>query len=207
MPTGYTEGVVNGTVDTVERFAKICMRAFGASSHMRDDLLDAKYIPRKPETYYLAQIKETKKDLEKFRKLTAKGIEKEIIKNAKKDIAHYKAEITRCLVVKGRLERLIAQVTKLKLPNSHMSLKAYMLEQLNSTIQWDCGTDFYEEKLKTATQALNNPIDVKEYRKSTIATYASRIKRLNQEYKKDLKQCDASNKWVSTLLNILDKSH
>jgi hypothetical protein len=207
MPTGYTEGVVNGNIDTVERFAKVCMRAFGATMHMRDESLDAKYIPRKPETYYLAQIKETKKDLEKFRKLTVKGIEKEIIKEAKKDVAHYKAEIARCLVIKGRLERLIEQVNKLKLPKTHMALKVYMLDQLNSTIQWDTGTDFYEEKLKSATEALNNPIDAKKYRKNIIVMYTDRIKRLNESYKKDLKQCDVTNKWVSTLLKILDKSH
>jgi ribosomal protein L29 len=82
-----------------------------------------------------------------------------------------------------------------------------MLDQLNSTIQWDTGTDFYEEKLKSATEALNNPIDAKKYRKNIIALYTDRIKRLNQEYKKELKQCDVTNKWVSTLLTILDKSH
>lgn len=207
MPTGFTEGVVNGTIDTVEQFAKVCMKAFGATSHMRDDSLDAKYIPRKPETYYLTQIKEAKKDLEKFRKLTTKGIEKEIIKNAKKDVAHYKAEITRCNVIKGRLERLIEQVNKLKLPKTHIPFKVYMLNQLNSTIQWDCGTDFYEEKLKSATEALNNPTDVKKYRSTVIKYHTDRIKRLNEDYKKNVKQCDASNKWVSTLLKILDKSH
>ena len=37
MPTGYTAGILEGKIKTFPEFAKICMRAFGAAIHMRDN--------------------------------------------------------------------------------------------------------------------------------------------------------------------------
>lgn len=206
MPTGYTAGIVEGKIDTVEDFAKLCMRAFGATMHMREESLDVEYTPRKPERYYDMQIKECKKDIEKLKKKSLAVLKKEIIAQAKKDVNHYKAEIARVAVVRGRLERLVEQVNKLKLSKSHVRFKEFMLEQLHSTIQYDGCGEFYETKLKLAQTTLESPVDVKKYRRDAIADLNDRLKRLNKDRKADIKRCDESNKWVSDLLKVLNKS-
>jgi len=65
MPTGYTAGVGDGTITTLNEFALLCARAFGACVSMRDDPLDAP-IPEyfKPSTgYYDGLIDAAKSDL------------------------------------------------------------------------------------------------------------------------------------------------
>lgn len=44
MPTGYTAGILNGTIKTFKEFATKCSRAF--MIHMRDEAHDAPYTPR-----------------------------------------------------------------------------------------------------------------------------------------------------------------
>ena len=53
MPTGYTNGILNGEIKTFDEFAKQCIRAFGAAIHMRDDDFNKEYEKRKPDNYYI----------------------------------------------------------------------------------------------------------------------------------------------------------
>jgi hypothetical protein len=48
MPTGYTEPILKGEIDNFKNFAKICMRNFGATMHMRDKSYDKEYEERNP---------------------------------------------------------------------------------------------------------------------------------------------------------------
>lgn len=52
MPTGYTAGILDGEINTFEEFAKTCMRAFGATIHMRDEPLSKTYEPEKTSDYH-----------------------------------------------------------------------------------------------------------------------------------------------------------
>lgn len=36
MATAYTQGIINGKINTFKEFALVCARAFGAAAHMRD---------------------------------------------------------------------------------------------------------------------------------------------------------------------------
>jgi len=63
MPTGYTAGIINGETETFQDFAKDCMRAFGATMHMRDDDMDKDYVPRTPSDYHTKQIQSSEDNL------------------------------------------------------------------------------------------------------------------------------------------------
>ena len=78
MPTGYTCDVVSGKIDTFEKFALQCARAFGATITMRDDPFDAP-IPEKfePSDYNLKRLIEVKHELKRLQSLTAEQIEAE----------------------------------------------------------------------------------------------------------------------------------
>ena len=56
MPTGYTEGIIDGKTETFQDFAKQCMRAFGATIHMRDEDMEAEITPRTPSDYSSKEI-------------------------------------------------------------------------------------------------------------------------------------------------------
>ena len=47
MPTGYTAGIADGTITNFEQYALRCIRAFGATMHLRDESLEHEYEPKK----------------------------------------------------------------------------------------------------------------------------------------------------------------
>lgn len=58
MPTGYTAGIIDGKINTFRDFALVCVKAFGAAIHMRDEQ-DVKYHSQRIE-----QIKVIREKLE-----------------------------------------------------------------------------------------------------------------------------------------------
>lgn len=85
MPTGYTEGIMNGKITTFPQFAKLCMRAFGATIHLRDESLDSEYEPRVPSDYHSKEIERAKKNIIDAKKLS----DEEIIDSKKEAIARW----------------------------------------------------------------------------------------------------------------------
>ena len=70
MPTGYTAGILDGTIKDFPTFAKQCMRAFGATIHMREEPASKEYEPRVPSDYHKQQLGYAMKDLEKLGKMS-----------------------------------------------------------------------------------------------------------------------------------------
>ena len=56
MPTGYTAGILDGTVKDFNEFAKKCSRAF--MIHLRDEPFDSEYKKREPSDYHSKNLKE-----------------------------------------------------------------------------------------------------------------------------------------------------
>ena len=88
MPTGYTAGVVDGTIKTFNDFAKSCMRAFGATIHMRDEPLNRKYEQRVPGVYYIESLEEAKKELALLETLPDEHFVNKIHSEIKADIRY-----------------------------------------------------------------------------------------------------------------------
>lgn len=86
MPTGYTADLVDGKINTVEEYAKLCMRAFGATLHMRDEPLDKQYTTSEPSTYHLDAINDVKKDIERLQSTPIEEIKAGILERAEKSL-------------------------------------------------------------------------------------------------------------------------
>src|SRR5688572_13460567 len=103
MPTGYTAGILSGETKSFKQFAIDCMRAFGATIHMRDEPMDKPYEPRTPSEYYSKRIGELKKqisDLTSTRDFDLIGIERGELEV---DKAYHEAEIEK---IRENRERL-----------------------------------------------------------------------------------------------------
>ena len=60
MPTGYTAGILDEKITNFPQFAKLCMRAFGATIHMRDEDMNIEYKKRVPSDFYQKEIEKAK---------------------------------------------------------------------------------------------------------------------------------------------------
>ena len=77
-----------------------------------------------------------------------------------------------------------------------------MIEQLQSTIDFDGKTDYHDKALSEIQMELKN-IDANQIRFSMIADANKDIAYHLKNHKEELKRCAESNAWVETLLDSL----
>ncbi len=205
MPTGYTGGIIDGKITTFEEFAKLCIRNFGATLHMRDDPFDAEYKPAEVPSFYKDNIEKYKRELEILRKTS----DEDLLINEKiqinKDIVHYLETIRKKKENCKILREFYKKALQYKIPSDeHVNYKAFMVNQLKMTIEQDCNTEFYEKTLKELKERLNN-LDVKKIREEKKVDLENDIKYYTKQYNEQKERIEKSNKWVEQVFESLKK--
>lgn len=203
MPTGYTHGILDGKIKTFHDFAKVCMKAFGACVHMRDDDNDKPYVPQTPSDYHPKAIKEAQTELKKAQQLSDAQIVSNKVKSLTKDISYYENQIVKADADRMKLKTMLSDVKHWRPPTEdHDGIKAFMLEQLNSTLEFDGRTNWQEEKLIELRKELQS-IDASKIRQAMIDSAIHDIEYHTKEYEIEVKRCNDANKWVTDLLKSL----
>lgn len=205
MPTGYTEGILTGKITTFPQFARVCMRGFGATIHLRDEDLDKEYIPRKPSEYHLKELNIAKNELARIKSLSDEEII-EIGKNRYLESKKYHLEsIKKGKFLFKKLNTILKKVQKWQPPTKdHAGLKDFMIKQIEETIKHDCAIDYHEKSLININESISQ-LSAKELRESLIETNENSIKYYDENYKKDVEHCRLANKWVIDLLESIEK--
>ena len=147
MPTGYTHAVQDGKITSLREFALSCARGMGVCIAMRDDPADTPIPERfEPSTaYHDEHIATAKRTLETAPGLTAK--ECDVLAQA-----DFEAEMEGHLkYAKSRddarlnYKNMIAKVEAWKPHEDINGLKNFMLEQLRSSIDFDCSESYQPE--------------------------------------------------------------
>jgi len=206
MPTGYTARIIDGDVNTFYEFAKICLRAFGAAIHMRDDSMDKEYEPRVPDEYYMENINEYTERL----KLIESQSDEELVKDHKKSIEErkkdYSVYIKKAEKLREKLTPFLENAITWAPPTpEHENIRVFMIEQLEMTIKSDCDVDYYNDALKEADVEIEH-LDAKIIRATLVESINESITYYQKSYDDSVKNCNSSNEWVKTLLNSLNKN-
>lgn len=154
MPTGYTADVQDGKITTLDQFAWRCARAFGACVEMRDDPQTAKIPERfEPNTDYhdkeiaaaLAEIARLN-DMKPVESDAAAKAAYRVRAQANAEYAREKAE------QKLRYQAMLKKVRAWMVDKEIDGLRKFMIEQLESSIEFDCSDSGFEapEKLSGA---------------------------------------------------------
>lgn len=203
MPTGYTAGIIDGTTETFQDFAKQCMRAFGATIHMRDESMDKEYEPRTPSDYHTKALEKANEKLKQAEKLTDSEIIESRKANIAKNKAYYLKRIEETKKAKERLDLFLAKAKAFNPPTKdHEGIAKFMIEQIETTIDHDGSTKYYDEELAKIDAQLSN-INADKIRAEMIADAKRDIEYHTKEHNAELKRCNDSNKWVSDLLAVL----
>lgn len=203
MPTGYTAGILDGKIKDFKQFAKLCMRNFGATIHMRDDEMSAEYVPREPSDYHLKAIKEANKLLADSQSLS----DDEIINLRKsellRDQGYHKEAIVKAEKNADNLKTFLDEARKYNPPTEdHSGIKVFMIDQIIQTINFDCGTSYHAEKILAIENELEN-LSAKSVRLSMKEKAVKDLRYHEDEYDKDLRRCQESNEWVRRFLSSL----
>lgn len=193
MPTGYTHSISEGI--SFEKFTLNCAKAFGALISMRDEPNDAP-IPTeiKPDDYHSKAIVKAKTDLRKYEAMKLPEAEKLCQKaydNELKRIAEAEAKDAK---LKTDYELMLAKVKKWTPPTTeHHGLKKFMIEQIESSIDWDCGYERDKPRKQNAEQWLL------EQKRQAIKDIDYHTKKNDEE----IKRCAERTKWIQDLLKSL----
>lgn len=192
MPTGYTEDIKKGI--TFPQFAMSCAKAFGACVTMRDDPAKVP-IPDefKPSDWHEKQLTRAKRILAKLENMTEDeaATRARVECNIESQHIAKAVEETRDLVAK--YNSMLENVKRWQPPTSdHIELKAFMLQQIESSIKFDDMEPYYLEhpaKLLSAKDWLTQKI---KEAKRDIAYHTKE----NQE---EIERVASRNAWIKAL--------
>lgn len=197
MPTGYTAGVANGKITDFTEYALQCARNFGACIMLRDEPMSSEIPEFQPSDYNAKALAEAEKTLSQFlamsesqrRELHATEHAKNI-ETAKRGIAD-KAE------QRQRYEAMLAKAKAFKSPSpEHDNYAKFLVEQLESSIDFDCGTDYYEE--------LKKPVAFKSWQSKKIENLHKSVAYHQKAHREEIERVEGRNKWVRQLKEALE---
>lgn len=127
-------------------------------------------------------VEEAEKTVEEVHKRTVELNQESIKKNEK---------------LKQRYMYVLAGVKQWEPPTEeHIKLKEYAIEQLETSIFYDCNTEYYERDPYKQTG--------EEYLKEMIKRYEDKVLYHQKEYLQEVQRVNSRNKWVKELKMSLE---
>jgi hypothetical protein len=202
MPTGYTNGIIEGKVTTFKQFALGCTRAYMV--HMRDDSHDTAYYERTTGTYHTEAIQEARDKIIKLKKTSNKQLIDDRREEIKNDRLDSMRRIAEKLETKKTLEAFIKEAEEFVPPKGgkHDNIATFMKDQLTKTIEWDCDVTYYEKEIKDEEEEEKN-LDPVVMRADYLKAYNADITYHKKHYDKEVKLCADHNKWYDDFVAAL----
>ena len=203
MPTGYTAGILDGTIETFEQFAKTCMRAMGACAHLRDEPLSAPYKIRKPGDYHSNEIKKAQQELSQLNNISDKDLIEKTRHELQESLNRYKTMKYERKKNRIKVIDMIKAVNAWNPPTSeHDGVKDFMLEQLKQTLEFDFSSTWVDEEIDKSEMilAMLNGKQIREEKQKKLEADLVYHKR---ELADETKRCNDANKWVKDFLESI----
>jgi hypothetical protein len=192
MPTGYTCDVQDGKVTTLEDYAKTCARAFlwqSRDSNERDLL---KLVSDETTVkYYEKSLAEARNDLAVHEALDEAGWRKMYDAENAATLKWTMDYNERKDLERLRYTTMLEKVRAWTPPSSeHYDLKKFMIEQLESSIKFDCrDTDWNIELVPFAS-----------WKKTRYETIKTKVIKQEEDYNRQMSRQDGFLTWVNDLL-------
>lgn len=194
MPTGYTAAIQDDT--TLREWALLCSRAMGAMILQRDDDFDA--APKEkfePSDYHLKEIAKLEARLSDLNRMSDVDVmraqEAETRLNEQKRAeAMANAEATR-----RRYQRMREMVIAWNPPGEVKGLKKFMLEQIDSSIDFDCHDSEFWDKCYPPLKVA--PADI--YRARVAAKIYEDLAYHKAQHAAEVERTNERNKWIADL--------
>jgi hypothetical protein len=203
MPSAYTDKIVKGSITEFEDFAKLCTKAF--LIHLRDEPLSTEYKKREPSNYHLKQIERAKKELKELENISNEQLLMDKRSELINDRDRVVNNVKNTKKLKSTVLEFLDKAKKFKPPTeSHKGIKEFMIEQLESTIKWDCSTEWSDRTLENIEKNLKN-LDAEKVREVIKDNCLDSIEYHTKEHEKELQSCNDTNQWYQQFIQSLEK--
>ena len=199
MPTGYTADIEKGI--SFRQFAMRCAHNFGACISIRDESWD-KEIPEKFEsdTYHKKEeINKKEAQLDRLLAMPDDECEERAREQYYSELGYLKESIEKDKKLAQKYRLMLHSIEEWNPPTSdHKGLKKFMREQVEESLKFDCGTDYFEEcltKLKRKTG--------KEWKEQQRAKLQDDIAYHKNEDLKERERAQKATEWIQALRKSL----
>lgn len=190
MPTGYTADIAKGI--SFKEFVRQCARAFIPDT--RDMDYDGTYpVITANTSYYEEQLDECDFELRKLLAMTAEECELAAGKAYKEELTSRTKRIEEKNALREKYQVMLDKVRQWTPPtNRHLEFKNFMIEQIEKSIDFDCGTSYYE----------NNPpekLDGYGWFKREAEKLSKDFEFRVNGYLNEVQRVNFTNKWIKDL--------
>lgn len=198
MPTGYTAPIKDGI--SFNDFVLQCSRAMGACLSQRDDTTTPFLACDEVPEFYGRNIAEAEAEVQRIKDRTQEQIDAEY----KAAVAQAEVELEKAsretADLRNKYNRMRTQVSMWKPPTAeHIGLKKFMLEQIESSINFDCeDTRYYTESLTSLVT--QTPI---EWHAKQLANAIQSLARHKQSLLDEQERVAKRNDWKRELCESL----
>lgn len=200
MPTGYTAGIMDGSLKDFESYAKLCLRNFGATIHMRDEPLSKQWEERTPSEYHQQRIKECEETIEAIKNMSDDELVKQEVAELKKNKKYHQEAIKEGSQQKARLESFLSRAKEWEAPSDeHVNFKNFLESQITETIKFEFSSNYHEAQIEKIDKQLSH-MHPDELRAQKIAQYSKNLSYHREQYAEDVTRCSRANEWVRQVL-------
>jgi len=203
MPTGYTAPILDGKITNFKDYAKLCMRAFGATIHMKEESLDVEYEERKPSEYHIKALKEWQEKLTELSNMSDEELLEKRRSEIMSDIEYHEKQIIKHDNNYSKLMSILNDVQSWEPPTEeHTGIKKFMTEQITETLKYDADSKYHKLEIKERQKKLKE-LTIEEVKKGYIKDANYNIQYHIKHNEDDIKRANDSNEWVNKFLNSL----
>lgn len=187
MATGFTAPIYDNESIEFNDFVLRCARAF---------FYDLDEIPDKFEAsdFHKKRIAKNEKQLELVSKMSKSNCSLAADEEYERAVKDRKKSIKDKTALKNRYETMLAKVEQWTPTEEHKALKKFMIDQLQTSIDFDCHV--FPEK---------EPVRVtgKQWKEEQIQRLTEDIKRDKEYHEKEINRTKKENEWVKSLRQSL----
>ena len=195
MPTGYTAFIKDNT--TFSEFALNCARAFGALVELRDEPNGEIPEEFKPNDYHIKEMEAKRKRLDELLSMDEDAAACAAQKKYENELKSRDQHLSENSAQISGYRKMLKQVMDWEPPtHEHENLKSFMIAQLNSSIEFDGMSDYYE---KHPVVKLTG----EEWLDKTIKEVSNSISYLKIKNAKEVQRAEERTVWIRELRNSL----
>jgi hypothetical protein len=147
-------------------------------------------------TIYKELLEKYKEDLEAFKKLSDKDIDKLMKDDYNKQMLCYTSETNKVNELRKKYVSMLEKVKAWKPPTKeHMGLKSFMKKRLTESIKYDCDTILYQMPIK---------MSIGEYKCSKIFHINEVIRYCNSILQENVGAVDENKVWLKALKDSIE---
>lgn len=196
MPSGYTAAIADGI--SFKEFATNCAKAFGALISLRDEPSDTP-VPDKiePSDYYKKRLEEIRADIVKLNAMSAQDLEDEAMKQYKDSVDYRNKSLAKAKELKRKYEDMLAKAKAYVPPTpDHQGYKDFMVNQIEESIKWDCGTFYYDKPIVKLPGS--------EWGKARAEILLNELSHAEQQNKEEIRRAEERTNWIVALKKSLE---